>query len=193
MVRTAPDGRPAVRPGSGLAGYVAAWLAAGAAIAAIAVGLTGPGQAPAPAPAGAAALPPVREAGLGAAMRHAGCRIRAAAASAPSVVVLAPRAGVSRTPLDAGRRAAGVRRGLIVVEYRRDVRDGAYAQLRRLQEVVPNGTVLAPNPRLAHDQVTVTAYRRQLRCPALARGGTLDALRLFRGRYLGSMPARRAG
>jgi hypothetical protein len=81
---------------------------------------------------------------------------------------------------------------MVVIEYRHDVHDGSLDRLAVLQHVVPNATLLAPSDALRMNQISVAAYGRQLRCPLVTRP-TLDAVRLFRGRYLGLVPRHSRG
>ena len=64
--------------------------------------------------------------------------------------------------------------------------DGVDA-LKTLQEAVPEGTIVAPNGTGMHFEIAVVAYRRLLGCPRFTTQA-LDAVQLFRGRFLGSGP-----
>jgi hypothetical protein len=175
----------------GLAAYVLGWLGAGAAVAALVVAAVSSGGGGSGPMAHQAGAPPVREVGLDDAVRAARCQVRLVATGAPGAV-RSPAAGIRDRGLTAGARDAAVRRGLVVIEYRPDVRGAAYELLVGVQRAVPNATVLAPAGRLARDQLTVTTLGRQLRCPA-SGAETLDAVQLFRGRYLGAKPPGRGG
>jgi hypothetical protein len=175
----------------GLAAYVLGWLAAGAAVAALVIALVsggGDGARPASSHAGA---PPVREVTLDDAVRSAGCRVRAVATGAAGAA-RAPRAGIRRDGLTAGARDAAVRRGLVVIEYPPAVRGAAYERLEGVQRAVPNATILAPATGLGRDELTVSTLGRRLSCPTDGRA-TLDAVQLFRGRYLGAKAPSSAG
>jgi hypothetical protein len=190
MAEPARHRRPGRGLTTGLLGYVAAWSAAGALAAATALVLSHEDQA-APNALSPVALPPVREARMADAVRSAGCRVAALDRSKGSVATV-PRPGIVSLPLSAAARRAAARHGLVVIEYRRDVGHPLLDQLAVVQRAVPNGTVLAPSARLRSDRLSVTTYGRQLRCRAMGRP-TLDAIRLFRGRYLGVAPASAGG
>jgi hypothetical protein len=81
---------------------------------------------------------------------------------------------------------AAVRRGLIVIQFRPGLSREQMGEIESLQGTVPAGTVVTPNPRMGFE-AAATAWRRALLCPRL-NAGTLDAIRLFRGRYLGLRP-----
>jgi len=175
---------------SGLLGYVATWLAAGAAATLLALALThhdGRARHPGAAVAPTASLPPLHAFRLRDAIRRARCRIEATERR-PTAGGATPVAGVSRRALSIGARQAAVGAGMVVIEYRGDVRDGALDRLASLQRALPNGTVLAPSARLRADQVAATVYGRRLRCP-VASTPALEAVRLFRGRYVGVAPS----
>jgi hypothetical protein len=186
MAEPARQRRPGRGLATGLLGYVAAWSAAGALAAATALVLTHEDRAARHAMA-PPTLPPVREVRMGDAVRSAGCRLAALDRSKGAVAAV-PRPGIVSLPLSAAARRAAARHGLVVIEYRRDVAHPLVDQLAVVQRAVPNGTVLAPSVRLRSDRLSVTTYGRQLRCRAIGRS-TLDAVRLFRGRYLGVAPA----
>lgn len=160
--------------------YVAAWAAVTAALAiAVIVAVDGDESV---------TLPPVKEIELTAAARAAGCELRRGERLDPSV----PVSGPPGTPVEPGfyedppRKeavAAALRRGVIVFYYRRDLPAGRLDDLRVVQQAVPAGTVVAPNDEMRY-VVAATAWRRLLGCPRMT-DGTLDALRLFRGRYIG--------
>ncbi len=85
---------------------------------------------------------------------------------------------------------AALRRGVIVISYRKDTVDaGRRAQLRALQTAVPDGTIVTPDVSGMRYEVAVAAYRRLLGCGRFT-DATIDAIRLFRGRYLGTGPER---
>jgi hypothetical protein len=140
------------------------------------------------------ALPPLRATKLETAARDARCeftrarrgqRLDPPVDGAPASRPAAP--GVYDAPPDAPSLLASLRRGIIVVHVRADVPDAAFAALAEIQQAVPEGTIVtraAPGTRF---QVAVTAYRRLLGCPRLS-AQTLDAVRLFRGRFVGTGP-----
>ena len=57
-------------------------------------------------------------------------------------------------------------------------------------EQIPAGTILAPNGTRMPYALAVTAYRRLLGCPRVTPA-TLDAVQLFRGRFVGGGPEAR--
>ncbi|QEC48285.1 DUF3105 domain-containing protein [Baekduia soli] len=172
------------RPG-GLPFYIAAWLGAGAAVVVAAALILDRGGAPAT----SVSLPPVHERELGAAARKAGCTVagRRRTLSGDAVAAQAARPGIYTRPVSDGARERSVRAGIIVVEYRPDASDGERNRLGDLQRSMPAGTVLAPSAALRANQLSVTTYGRQLRCREITPRA-LEALQLFRGRYLGSGP-----
>jgi hypothetical protein len=139
-------------------------------------------------------LPPVRQTELREAARSAACDLRLTgsfersnpAAAGPRVATpLAP--GVYDRPADADRLVAALRRGVIVIQYRTGLAKRHVKQLQELQRAVPSGTIVAPNGTGMPFAVAATAWRRLLGCPELT-DTTIDAIRLFRGRFLGSGP-----
>lgn len=173
---------------NGLATYALAWLGAGTLVAVGVVALAGDDERPAtraraivPAPL----APPVREVQLGDAMRNAGCDVERTATRAATGAV--PPAGVYRRGLSADERRRVARAGLAVIEYAPGATGATRAHLVAIQRAAPTGTVLAPRPTLPGGTVTVTTFGRRLRCPA-ASAPALDAVQLYRGRYLGSGP-----
>jgi hypothetical protein len=60
-----------------------------------------------------------------------------------------------------------------------------------VQQAVPKGTIVAPNATGMRFALAVTAYHHLLGCPRYSPR-VLDAVRLFRGRFLGSRPSRNA-
>jgi hypothetical protein len=173
------------RPGAGrgLASYILAWLLAGTVVVAGAVLLLDRG---ARSSSGTVALPPVRETALTTAAHKAGCLVTRRPRGAVGLALPA-RAGVYDRPLGATDREAALRRGLIVIEYR-GVDSRTVDELRTVQEAVPVGTLLAPSIPFADDELTVSAYRRRLSCHRMS-SRAIDAVRLFRGRYLGTAAA----
>ena len=76
---------------------------------------------------------------------------------------------------------------MIVIHVRGDLDEGRLEDLRAVQAAAPNGTIVTPNETGMRYQIGVTAYRRLLGCERLSEA-SIDALLLFRGRYLGSGP-----
>lgn len=134
-------------------------------------------------------LPPVRAIDMTAAARIAGCEIRRGDRVDASVPVSGPLDGAparpgfydDSPPPDALVEA--LRRGVIVIHYRRDLPAKRVDELRVVQRAVPSGTIVTPNDGMRH-AVAVAAWRRLLSCTRMT-DETLDALRLFRGRYIG--------
>ncbi|HEU4974843.1 MAG TPA: hypothetical protein VFT50_07100 [Baekduia sp.] len=167
---------------SGLGRYLLAWLLAGAVIVAAVAVIHGRAS---PRPGGLATpVPPLRETSLRTAVRRAHCSLaarRQRPRPAPSAPV--PRATAHDRALTSAERQTALGGGLIVIEYRRDLPLRVVDELRLLRDRVPEGTVLAPRDGRAA-ALLVSSARRRLRC-GRASPVALDALRLFRGRYLG--------
>ncbi len=158
--------------------YVAGWLTAGALVAFLALRLLHGG------PSGTPSLPVVRAVALEDAVRAAHCRLMGPPRPARPAPTGVPRPGVFTRPLPGGSVPAAAAAGLIVIEYRHDVDDTFVGQLQAVQRGLPAATFLAPAGGRPRDAVSTVAGRRRLGCP---RWGprTLDAVRLFRGRYVG--------
>jgi hypothetical protein len=176
--------RPVV--GRALVLYAAAWVVTGSLVAAaILIALPG-GDASAP------ALPPVQQTELTLAAHDAGCELRSGAgparfdlsAQGPPAQPAATRVYEEAPP--AAALTGALRRGVVVISYRPNVPEQQRDELRTVQTAVPHGTIVTPNDRMPF-MIAATAWRRQLRCRRVGRA-TLDAVRLFRGRYLGSGP-----
>ena len=174
-----------------IARYAVACLAIGAAVAGLVLAALGGADADE-----RASLPPVREIQLVKAVRASGCELRRARAGerlippvdGPGASPARPQVYDEAPPVD--QLTAAVRRGVIVISYRKDTVDGArLAQLRALQTVVPEGTIVTPDATGMRYEVAVAAYRRLLGCQRFT-DATIDAIRLFRGRYLGTGPER---
>ncbi len=185
-------GTPA-RSASGprLATYVLRWLTAGALTTAAVLVLLQNGDAPRRTPT--VALPPVREIVLIDAVRKSRCRLerlprsstwRAATARTPPAP---PR--IYDAPPATHALAAATRRGIIVIQYHPQTPVERVEQLRQLQRTVPQGTILAPGAPAATHALVVSSYRRVLRCARIT-DAALNALRLFRGRFVGMGPER---
>lgn len=84
---------------------------------------------------------------------------------------------------------AALRRGVIVIQHRRDLPEAVVEELRTLQEVVPPGTIVTPGRVASEDAVAVLAWHGLLTCRRHSPGA-VDAIRLFRGRFIGSGPDR---
>jgi hypothetical protein len=189
-IRSRARGAGGASPRRAVILYAAAWLVA----AAVAVGLIfaifgGDGD-------DTVNVPPVRETKLGDALGQSRCVLRTAAPGAhlnPAVDGPAggrpARPGFYDKPVPTGELTAAVRRGIVVIQFRPGLADDVLDALKQLQEAVPEGTIVAPNNTGMHFELAVVAYRRLLGCPR-ATDRALDAVQLFRGRFLGSGPAR---
>lgn len=169
--------RPSART---LAFYVAGWLAFGACVAVALLVSSGGTAEQRP------ALPPVRQPELTNAVRAGGCTVeRERDTVAASVVPAKP--GSYDAPPSVTTLTAALRHGRVVILYRPDLDDDLRDLLHAIQSGVPEGTILTPSPNRMTDDVAIAAYTRRLVCPRLTPS-SLDAVRLFQGRYLGSGP-----
>lgn len=166
--------------------YVVVWLATGVAAAGILLLVLSDGDD------GKASLPPVQHTELRVAAQRAGCELRVGdeqRQGEPPVVGgrAAPAApGFYESPLPRSALVGALRRGIVVISYRPDLPQEQRALLRALQDAVPRGTIVAPNETMPF-AIAVTAWRRLLGC---RRTGPemIDAVRLFRGRFVGAGP-----
>lgn len=190
MYGSARRGADGARNGSRLAtlAYTATWLVATAAIVGVLLAVLDSGEPE------EVSLPPVHETELRRAAQRAGCELRRAGSGDrlnPPVVggagalPAAPGFYVDDAPSVSSLLAA-LREGVVVVQFR-GVDEAALELLRDLQEAVPEGTIVAPNETGMPFAVALTAYRRLLGCRELNRS-SLDAIQLFRGRFVGSGP-----
>ena len=140
-----------------------------------------------------AKLPPVRETQLVRAVQLGGCELRRARGGEP---LRPPVDGPSGDPArpgfydaapPAGRLTAALRRGVIVVSYRPGLDSERLAQLRLLRALIPSGTIVVPDASGMGYAIAVAAYRRLLGCRRFT-DATIDAIRLFRGRFIGTGP-----
>jgi hypothetical protein len=168
--------------------YVAAWLGAAAVFAVLAIVVLD-GDDP-----DEVSLPPIRETQLADAARRAGCELRRvngagasdpAAAGTPAVVAARPGFYEETAP-DQPSLMAALRRGVVVIHFRKGLDQQWVDQLRRVQEAAPNGTIVAPSSTMTFE-VAATSYRRLLGCPR-ASDASIEATLLFHGRFLGSGP-----
>lgn len=167
--------------------YAAAWLVAAAAIVGVLLAVLD-GDDPEP-----VALPPVREPDLEQAARRAGCELRRARAGErfnPAVTGGAAAApappGFYEEALAEPSLLAALRDGIVVIQHR-DLDQPDVEILRAFQEAVPEGTIVVPNETGMPFVVAVTAYRRLLGCRQI-NASSLDAIQLFRGRFVGRGP-----
>jgi hypothetical protein len=180
--------RPARAPA--IVKYALVCLALGAVVTAIVLALIGGADRDA-----AARLAPVREISLVEAVQHGGCRLRLSRSGervgppvdGPSGVPAAPQ--VYERPPDVERLTGALRHGVVVIAYRPHLDDQRVDELRAVQREVPAGTIVTPTAGAARDEITASAYRRQLGCRRFSPAA-IDAVRLFRGRFVGTGPDR---
>jgi hypothetical protein len=184
-----PPAAKRARNGSRLATltYAAAWLIAAAVIVGVLLTVLDSDEPE------EVSLPPVRETELHDAAARAGCRLQRAADGErlnPPVLggaAAAPaRPGFYDEPLDTESLLAAMREGVIVIHFR-NVASSDLDLLRDFQHAVPDGTIVAPDNGQMPFAVAVTAYRRLLGCRDLSQS-SVDAIQLFRGRFVGSGP-----
>jgi hypothetical protein len=183
------DDRPRRWPRGGLARYAAGWLVAGA-LAALLLVVVLDGE-------DTVDLPPVRQVELVDAARIGGCRLESARGRPLNPPVeggpAAPAApGVYDTSPSDAMLVAALRRGRVVIHYRPGLPGERVEELERLQAAVPDGTLVVPNATDMPYELAVTAWRRLLGCERFT-DAVLDAVRLFRGRFIGSGPDPSAG
>jgi hypothetical protein len=174
----------------GLLLYATVWLVAAAAVVGVVfVAFGGAGDR-----ADTVSVPPLRETELGTAAGQSRCVLRRAEAGErlnPPVDGpaggQAVKGGFYDRPVSAAQLTAAVRRGIIVIQFREGLSDQGMQALKHLQEAVPEGTVVAPNGTRMPYEIAVVAYRRLLGCPRLT-AQAIDAVQLFRGRFIGSGP-----
>lgn len=182
--RNAPPGPPLA-----VLGYAAAWFASAAAITVLVVLLLG-GSGPEE-----VSLPPVQQTQLAAAARAARCTLVHAApgerlnpaVDGPADAPAAP--GVYKRPPPTAALVGAVRHGIVVIQVGSGVPDEAKDVLTDLQRAAPAGTIIMPAAPGMPFALAVTAYRRLLGCHAYT-SGSLDAVRLFQGRFVGTGPGR---
>jgi hypothetical protein len=167
--------------------YAAAWLVAAGVIVGVLLAVLD-GSEP-----DEVSLPPVQETELTSAAAHAGCELERAEAGErlnPPVMggaAAAPaRPGFYDESPDDESLLAAMREGVIVIHFR-DLSESDVDLLREFQEAVPDGTIVVRNATRMPFVVAVTAYRRLLGCRTLNQS-SVDAIQLFRGRFLGSGP-----
>jgi hypothetical protein len=177
------------RDGSRLAtlAYVVAWLVAAAAVVGLLLVVIHDG------PTDDVSLPPVRETELDQAAREAGCTLHRARsgerlnpAIAGGIGAIPARPGVYEKSPGASALVAALRNGVIVIQFR-GLDSEEIDLLHTIQEAVPAGTIVAPNDTGMPFAVAVTSYRRILGCPRMSTQ-SMDAIRLFRGRFVGTGP-----
>ncbi len=185
MVSFDSDGRrrrtsPSSGGVTGYLAYLLGWLIAGAVVAVVAVLLV-PGEGEhRPPPDGP---PAVRALDLAHAMRDGDCRLRASRppdGAGPRLL----RGGVFDAPLGSRAQGRARARGMIVIEYRGDVAPARVDALEAVQRAAPTATIVAPAGDLGGPALRASAYRRVLSCRH-ADATALDAVQLFRGRFVG--------
>jgi hypothetical protein len=164
--------------------YAVVWLGAVAIVAAVALVVRPAGQGN--------DLPPVRQIQLERAARTAGCELRRGAAAErlnpPAASPgSAPAPGTYDKSLSARAVTAALRRGIVVIQYRRGISGDVLDRLTAIRSLVPQGTILAPFATAVPFEVAASAWRRLVGCRRFS-ASAIDALRLFRGRFLGSGP-----
>lgn len=173
-----------------IARYALVCVAIGAAVAGVVVALLSE-----PGSEADATLPPVRETQLVKAAAAGGCELRRASpgeqlrppVDGPRARPAAPRFYEDAPPAE--QLTAALRRGVTVIFYREGLEDKRLAQLHTLQILVPRGTIVVPDTSGMRYAVAVAAYRRLLGCERFS-DAAIDAIRLFRGRYVGTGPDR---
>lgn len=171
-----------------VAGYVALWLLGAALVVGILVALLDGAEDE------NVALPPVRQIDFMTAAQRAGCEVRrprrGEVTNPPVDGAAEPRPaspGFKKEAPKVGELLAALRRGVVVIHFRPGLDEARVEQLEVMQRAVPDGTIVTPNATGMRPEVAATAFRRLLSCPRYT-DATLDALRLFRGRYVGSGP-----
>jgi len=183
-----PRGRGARASGRALLVYAAVWLVAAAAVVGLVLAVVGEEDGD------TVAVPPVRETKLTDAAGESRCVLTTARAGQllnPPVDGPAggrsARAGFYDRPVATAQLTSAVRRGIIVIQFREGLDDNGVEALKTLQSAFPEGTIVAPNGTGMRFELAVVAYRRLLGCPRFT-DQALDAVQLFRGRFLGSGP-----
>jgi hypothetical protein len=167
--------------------YVSAWVVAAAVVIGMVLAVLDGGRPD------EVSLPPVHDTELDQAAREAGCELHQARRGErlnPAVVggfgAIPARPGVYEESPGAPALLAALRDGVIVIQFRGlDSED--VELLRTVQAAVPDGTIVAPNDTDMPFAVAVTGYRRLLGCPQLSEQ-SIDAIQLFRGRFVGTGP-----
>jgi hypothetical protein len=168
--------------------YAVVWLVAAAAAVGLVFAVFGGGDDD------TVSVPPVRETELVSAAGRNRCVLRSTQEGErlnPAVDGPAggrpARPGFYDKPVATAELTAAVRRGIIVIQFRQGLDDEAVDALKTLQTAIPSGTIVAPNATGMPFQLAVVGYRRLLGCPRFTTRA-LDAVQLFRGRFLGSGP-----
>lgn len=168
--------------------YAVAWLVAAAAAVGVVFALFGSDNAD------MVSVPPVHETELPAAAGQGRCQLRTAGAGerlnppvdGPNGVAPA-RPGFYEKPVESATLTAAVRHGIVVIQFRAGLDGERLDELKTLQKAAPTGTIVTPNDTGMQFELAVTAYQRLLGCPRFTERA-LDAVQLFRGRFVGSGP-----
>jgi hypothetical protein len=168
--------------------YAALWLVAAAAVVGLVFAVFG-----GPDDAETVSVPPVRQTQLADAAGEGRCELRRASAGerlnppvdGPAVRAAPP--GFYEEPVASAALTAALRQGIVVIHFRAGLDGEQLEALKGLQAAVPAGTIVAPNSTRMPFELAVTAYRRLLGCPHF-NAEALDAVQLFRGRFVGSGP-----
>jgi hypothetical protein len=168
--------------------YATVWLVAAAAAVALVLAVFGDDDPD------TVAVPPVRETELGVAAGQSRCvLVTARAGQRVNPPVDGPsggrpaKAGFYEQPVATDQLTAAVRKGIVVIQFRAGLDEKLVEALKALQSAFPEGTIVAPNATRMRFELAVVAYRRLLGCPRFT-DQALDAVQLFRGRFLGSGP-----
>jgi hypothetical protein len=168
--------------------YAVGWFVAVAAAVGLVVAVFGRDDAD------TVSVPPVHETELAAAAGQSRCELRSAApgerlnppvdgpAGGPTA-----RPGFYDKPIASAQLTAAVRHGIVVIQFRSGLDGEKVESLKTLQAAAPTGTIVAPNGTGMRFELAVIAYRRLLGCPRFTEQA-LDAVQLFRGRFVGTGP-----
>jgi hypothetical protein len=169
--------------------YAAVWFIAAAATVGLVFAVFGGNDEPE-----TVSVPPVRETELADAAGHGRCELRRASAGEQlNPPVDGPggrrpaRPGFYEEPVASAALTAALRQGVVVIQFRAGLDGEQLEALKGLQAAVPAGTIVAPNATRMPFELAVTAYRRLLGCPRFSPEA-LDAIQLFRGRFVGTGP-----
>jgi hypothetical protein len=168
--------------------YAVAWLVAASAAVGLVFAVFGSDEAD------TVSVPPVRETELTDAAGNGRCELRRASAGErlnPPVDGPAggrpARPGFYEEPVGAAELTAALRHGIVVIQFRQGLDGDRLEALKTLQAAIPAGTIVTPNDTGMRFELAVTAYRQLLGCPRFTPEA-LDAVQLFRGRFIGSGP-----
>lgn len=179
------------RGGRAVVAYVAAWVCAAAIVVVPAVLLLAPDHDT------SVSVPPIRDTQLADAAHRGGCVVlRADAGEGLDPPVDGPahrrpaHAGIYARPVPRAALGAALRHGVIAIQFRPGLRSDELGALEDIQSALPAGTILAPDGTRMPYALAVTGFRRLLGCPRVSPAA-LDAVQLFRGRFVGTGPEAR--